>query len=178
MNVVRGLLIGVVALALVSTAFAVAAVRADEGTTSWVAVLAGENEVPARDTNARGVAISPLSEDGQSIHYKLIVANIENVIASHIHIAPAGVNGPVVIFLFGSVAPGGGRVSGPIAEGVLTAAGLVGPLAGHPFSDLIDAMNNGNAYVNVHTNDGVGGVNTGPGDFPGGEIRGQVMVAD
>ena len=178
MNIGRGVLIGMVAVALVGVAFAVTAVRADEGTTSWVAVLAGENEVPARDTHARGVAIFHLSEDGQSIEYKLIVANIENVIASHIHIAPAGVNGQVVIFLFGNAAPGGGRVNGPIAEGVLTAAGLVGPLAGHPFSDLIDAMNNGNAYVNVHTNDGVGGVNTGPGDFPGGEVRGQVMVAD
>jgi hypothetical protein len=26
----------------------------------------------------------------------------------------------------------------------------------------------------VHTNDGTDGVNTGPGDFPGGEIRGQL----
>jgi hypothetical protein len=26
----------------------------------------------------------------------------------------------------------------------------------------------------VHTNDGVDGPNTGPGDFPGGEIRGQL----
>jgi hypothetical protein len=26
----------------------------------------------------------------------------------------------------------------------------------------------------VHTNDGVAPPNTGPGDFPGGEIRGQV----
>jgi hypothetical protein len=26
----------------------------------------------------------------------------------------------------------------------------------------------------VHTNDGVAPTNTGPGDFPGGEIRGQV----
>ena len=33
----------------------------------------------------------------------------------------------------------------------------------------------GNAYVNVHTNDGVDPPNTGPGDFPGGEIRGQVF---
>jgi hypothetical protein len=32
----------------------------------------------------------------------------------------------------------------------------------------------GNAYVNVHTNDGVDPINTGPGDFPGGEIRGQI----
>src|SRR3989304_9660402 len=131
MNIGRGVLIG--AVALVGVAFAVTGVRADEGTTRWVAVLAGENEVPVRDTHARGVAIFHLSEDGQSIEYKLIVANIENVIASHIHIAPAGVNGPVVIFLFGSGAPGGGRVSGPIAEGVLTAGGPRGPPAGAPF---------------------------------------------
>jgi hypothetical protein len=26
----------------------------------------------------------------------------------------------------------------------------------------------------VHTNDGVAPANTGPGDFPGGEIRGQI----
>jgi hypothetical protein len=39
---------------------------------------------------------------------------------------------------------------------------------------LLDAMRAGLTYVNVHTNDGVGAVNTGPGDFPGGEIRGQL----
>jgi hypothetical protein len=33
----------------------------------------------------------------------------------------------------------------------------------------------GNAYVNVHTNDGVDPTNTGAGDFPGGEIRGQIF---
>jgi hypothetical protein len=35
-------------------------------------------------------------------------------------------------------------------------------------------MRNGWAYVNVHTNDGIAPTNTGPGDFPGGEIRGQL----
>jgi hypothetical protein len=44
-------------------------------------------------------------------------------------------------------------------------------------SALVSALNNGNAYVNVHTNDGVDGINTGPGDFPGGEIRGQIEAA-
>src|SRR2546427_49150 len=55
-------------------------------------------------------------------------------------------------------------------------AHLIGPLAGHPFSDLIAAMSAGGTYVNVHTNDGVDGINTGPGDFPGGEIRGQIRL--
>jgi hypothetical protein len=40
--------------------------------------------------------------------------------------------------------------------------------------DLFNAIEEGTAYVNVHTNDGVGSTNTGPGDFPGGEIRGPV----
>lgn len=35
-------------------------------------------------------------------------------------------------------------------------------------------MRAGEAYVNVHTNDGVAPDNTGPGDFPGGAVRGQI----
>lgn len=40
----------------------------------------------------------------------------------------------------------------------------------------LDAANfvDGQWYVTVHTNDGVDGTNSGPGDFPGGEIRGQL----
>src|SRR3990172_6757167 len=141
---------------------------------NFVAPLNGNEEVPARDTNARGLAHFKLSKDGTELSYKLIVANIKNVVASHIHLGPAGANGPVVAFLFGPAAPGGGRTDGVLAEGTITAASLVGPLAGHPFSDLIAAMETGGAYVNVHTNDGVAPINTGPGDFPGGEIRGQI----
>ena len=37
------------------------------------------------------------------------------------------------------------------------------------------AMRAGNTYVNVHTNDGAAPPNTGPGDFPGGEVRGQLL---
>jgi hypothetical protein len=61
-----------------------------------------------------------------------------------------------------------------LAEGTFAAADLVGPLSGHALSDLIAAVEAGDAYVNVHTNDGQDGINTGPGDFPGGEIRGQL----
>lgn len=68
----------------------------------------------------------------------------------------------------------GGRTDGVLATGTITAADLVGPLAGQPLSALIDAINAGNTYVNVHTNDGAAPTNTGPGDFPRGEVRGQV----
>jgi hypothetical protein len=142
---------------------------------------AREEVMPAgvvNDSNARGSAVFQLSADGTELSYKLIVANISNVFQAHIHRAPAGVNGPIVVWLYPSTAPspgplGGGRIDGVIADGVITSANLVGPLAGQPLSALLDLLGNAGAYVNVHTNDGVAPINTGPGDFPGGEIRGQ-----
>ena len=138
------------------------------------AQLSGDEEVPPVNTLARGQAIFQLSKDGLSIDYQLIIANIENVVAAHIHNAVTGVNGAVVAFLAGPFPAGGGRVNGVLAQGTITAANLVGPLAGHPISDLIIEMRNGATYVDVHTNDGVAPTNTGPGDFPSGEIRGQI----
>ncbi len=145
--------------------------------------LSGDQEVPpigvVINTQARGKAEFKLSQDGTELHYKLSVSHIENAFMSHIHLGPASANGPIVVWLFPGTAPvpgplGTGRQNGKIAEGTITAANLVGPLAGHPLSDLIDAIQAGNAYVNVHTNDGIAPTNTGPGDFPGGEIRGQL----
>ncbi|HSQ60977.1 MAG TPA: CHRD domain-containing protein [Acidobacteriota bacterium] len=144
------------------------------GATFVAAPLSGGHEVPANESKARGNATFALSADGTQMTYRLIVANIENVVAAHIHLGAEAVNGPVVQFLYGSVPPGGGRADGVLAEGTITAASLVGPLAGQPLSDLIAAMQAGTAYVNVHTNDGVDPTNTGPGDIPGGEIRAQV----
>ncbi len=131
---------------------------------------------------AQGQANFKLSADGTSIHYKLIASNIDNAFMAHIHMGPVGVNAPIVVWLFPSTTPGvtgplgAGRHDGVLAEGNITAADLVGPLAGHPLSDLLNAIDAGNAYVNVHTNDGVAPINTGPGDFPGGEIRGQLNM--
>jgi len=167
----------VVAISLIATA----TVLADS--LKFKTRLAGDQEVPPAgvviDTQARGKAEFKLSKDGQSLHYKLNVSHIENAFMAHIHMAPMGVNGPIVVWLFPGTAPvpgplGAGPQHGKIAEGDITAANFVGPLAGHPMSDLIAAIQAGNAYVNVHTNDGVAPTNTGSGDFPGGEIRGQL----
>lgn len=148
------------------------AAQADD--TTWTAQLSAAEEVPANASLARGQTILRLSSDGTELEYRLIVANLENPIAAHIHLAPEGVNGPVVAFLYGPAAPAGGRTSGVIATGTITDANLVGPLAGQSLSDLVDAIEAGNAYVNVHTNDGDPTTSGGPGDLPGGEIRGQI----
>jgi len=136
----------------------------------------GEQEVPPRPTRARGDASFRVTNNGTSIDFSLYVRSITNVVQAHIHLAPRKVNGQVVVFLYPVTAPGGGPLNGIIARGTFTAADLIGPLTGLPLSDLIAAMRSGGAYINVHTNDGVGAINTGPGDFPGGEIRGQIRV--
>lgn len=128
--------------------------------------LSGSEEVPPADTRARGQATFQLSHDGAELHYRLIVANIENVTMAHIHLAPAGVNGPVVAWLYPSAPPAQlipGRTDGVLATGTLTAENLVGPLAGASFEDLIEQIRAGNTYVNVHTS-----------QFPPGEVRGQI----
>ncbi len=137
--------------------------------------LSGDNELPLRVTLAQGEAIFQLNEDGSELSYKLIATNIQNVVAAHIHLGLESENGPVVAFLYGNAPAGGGRQNGVLSQGVITSANLIGPMAGMSLSDLISAIEAGNAYVNVHTNDGVAPTNTGPGDFPGGEIRGQIF---
>jgi CHRD domain len=142
--------------------------------TTFRAVLSGADEVPARDTDARGVATFELSADGTELHYRIVVANIENVFAAHIHCGAPDVAGPIGVTLFmGS--PGGGAFNG-----VLTTDSVTAPDAGNAcgwtdLDALIAAIESGDTYVNVHTNDGVDPPNTGPGDFPGGEIRGQIF---
>ena len=144
---------------------------------NFVAHLSGDEEVPLRETGGAGQAVFQLNSSESQLAFRLIVANIDNVIASHIHLGPAGANGPVVAFLYGPAAPAGGRIQGVIGEGLIDSSDLTGPLLGLELSVLIEALRTGGAYVNVHTNDGIDPVNTGPGDFPGGEIRGQIRAA-
>ena len=168
----------IAALTISTLLLATPIVRAQTEPLNFVAPHSGGQEVPARDTQGRGLAKFQISPDGTTIRFRLIVANIKNVIASHIHVGPAGVNGPVVLFLYGPASAAGGRTDGVLSVGTATDSNLVGPLAGQPLSALVEAMMNGNAYVNVHTDDGVAPVNTGRGDFPGWEIRGQIFLAD
>jgi CHRD domain len=140
---------------------------------NFVATLSGDQEVPARDTQATGVAKFKLRQDGTALLFKVNVANIDNVVAAHIHCGAVGVNGPVGVTLFMG-APAGGRVNGTLAEGTITAPDAGNACGWVDLAAVLAALRSGATYVNVHTNDGVPPANTGPGDFPGGEIRGQV----
>jgi hypothetical protein len=88
-------------------------------------------------------------------------------------VAPPGSTARSVVTLFAG-SPGGGPVSGTLAEGTITAPDAGNVCGWTDLASVLAALESGNTYVNVHTNDGVPPASTGPGDFPGGEIRGQV----
>ena len=139
---------------------------ADHSTASYGTHMTGAEETPARPSKAQGQLILTPQEDGTALAYKLVVANIENAMQAHIHLAAPGVAGPVIAWLYPSAPPAvliPGRFNGVLAEGVITNANVVGPLAGQGLAALVAAIKEGNAYANVHTS-----------QFPPGEIRGQV----
>src|SRR4029453_3222676 len=105
---------------------------------NFTAHLTGAQEAPTPvDTQAEGQLVLQLSKDGTELAYRLIVANIEDVKAAHLHMGVPGTAGPVVAFLF-SGEPSG-PVNGVLAEGTITADDLIGPYAGQPLSILLDA---------------------------------------
>ena len=117
--------------------------------TAYRAQLNGANEVPPVATDAFGRALFTLSPDMTELYFRVMVSNIDNITASHIHEGAPGENGGVVFPLY----TGGGDF-GPDS-----------PVSGMLTPDLtqVAAMLAGNYYVNVHTS-----------DHPGGEIRGQI----
>ena len=110
------------------------------------------------------VALDPTS---QEIAVRLRVFNLPNgSTASHIHVGPRAVGGPVVIdFPIGTGRTGDFTLNFRVHDGPAFHAR---PEIGiNTFADALQAIAGGNAYVNIHTS-----------AFPGGEIRGQLSVAD
>ena len=123
-------------------------------------VLSGDQEVPPADTQAAGIADFSPSNDGDSIDYTINADDIVGVTAGHIHYGIEGQNGPIAVTLFEF-----DSTQDEVSEsGSINADDLLGPLEGMQISDLVDAFNDGNTYVNIHTEHN-----------PNGEIRGQII---
>jgi len=155
MNKVRAVVAAAGLAVLVSPAVAVADQPAAR---TFLAVLSVEEEVPlcATATNAaRGQALFHVVDEATGeVRFKLVANNLPgDIVAAHIHVAPAGVPGPVVQPL--ALTPG--AENGVIGQGSFTNPALVAAIQ----------TNAEQYYVNVHTAPlGVG--------CPPGVIRGQL----
>lgn len=129
---------------------------------SFKAVLSGNEEAPAVKTMAKGEATFTLSDDGKELMYKVMVSDIENVSAAHIHGGKMGKNGPALA-LVDIKGKKVGKFSGTLAEGKITSNELLGPLKGKSVNDLVKEIEAGDTYLNVHTD-----------KHPDGELRAQI----
>lgn len=141
------------------------------GAETFTATLNGANERPTPlPTTATGAGSFTLSADRNTLTWTLALTGANNVVASHIHFGGASIGGgPIVFPLY--AAP---KANNPAIAGSVTRAAFLSPL-GVSFDTLIALLESGDAYLNIHTDDGVAPTNTGPGDFASGEIRGQII---
>jgi hypothetical protein len=131
----------------------------------FTATLNGANEIPAlvSPTPATGSAVVTVMDT--LLSWRVDVTNIQNVFIGHIHMAVPDSAGGVWLDL--TPTPGDYPTTSTIA---------LGSIQGDTVLALAAIMRNGRAYVNIHTSDGMGGTDpAGPaGDYPAGEIRGQL----
>jgi hypothetical protein len=163
--------------ALAAAALVITAVPAQAAEVTYSVKLSGAENVPDPvKTPATGELELVVAGNGRSVRYVLKVQDIDNVAAGDIHLGPRGANGPLVVKLFpvGGASPKKGAFSGVLAQGTFDASDLTGPMAGASLEELLEQFRDGNAYCNVHTNDGVEPMNSGPGDYRLGEVRGQI----
>ncbi|MFC4988608.1 CHRD domain-containing protein [Saliphagus infecundisoli] len=136
---------------------------------TWIfqAELTGEAETHDVETTASGHATFEIPPDDHRIHYSIDAEWLCHATQAHIHLGEVDEDGPVVVWLYPEEAqepePIEGRFDGTLAEGTFTADDLVGPLEGADADEIVTALIEENAYVNVHTE-----------AYPAGEIRGQI----
>jgi hypothetical protein len=133
---------------------------AEEAPTAYSAVLVAAEGVTS---SATGAAMVEVGSD--SIVFSVNVEALSNITMAHIHIAEAaGGAGPPGVWLYTTdKAPMliSGPTTGELSAGTLDATSFVGPLEGGTMADLMMAIEEGRAYVNVHTE-----------AYPDGEISG------
>jgi len=116
------------------------------------------------NTSAKGSVVFLLDDSKQELAYRVLVEKVEDAYMAHLHIGPAGKEGKLAAWLY----PGQesknriieGQFTGTLAEGVIRPENLE---SGITFDELIESLQKGNAYANVHTK-----------KFVMGAIRGQV----
>lgn len=124
------------------------------------ATLNGANEFPALPTATTATGFATFTALGNVLSWQVEVENINNVSAGHIHFGAAGT-------------PGGVMVSLSPTAGDYTAKTIIAEGSAVVDDSVLVHMRAGNAYVNIHTSDASLPGNNTPGDYPGGEIRGQ-----
>jgi hypothetical protein len=129
---------------------------------------AQEVQDPAVVSDGAGAVQVRFARDLSAVAAKVEIADLTSgVAAGHLHCAPAGQNGPVILDLM----PTAGASEGTIVDDRFTNDDLSGAdceaTCGFPVNNIASlrfAADEGCIYVNIHSE-----------TFPGGELRGQLL---
>ncbi|MFC7496293.1 MULTISPECIES: CHRD domain-containing protein [unclassified Nocardioides] len=145
----------------------------DHDTRRVSAFLDGYSETPlALSTPGEGFFRASVDQARQEIRYRLSFGGVPTAVTqAHIHFGSPSQSGGVSVFLCTNLGNGPvGTQACPAAgtiTGTIVPADVIGPagqgIAAGEFRELVDAIEAGAAYVNVHST-----------QFAGGEIRGQL----
>ncbi|MCU1335092.1 MAG: hypothetical protein JWO19_673 [Bryobacterales bacterium] len=149
---------------------------AQGGPSQFHATLEPTNEIPAVSGTAAGTFTATLQNNDTELAYEFNYSGLSGApTQAHIHFGQTFANGAVVYWICGSTAnpPQGGtvticpqakdgKVTGIIRAANIVAATTQGISAGD-FAKILEAIRDGNTYVNIHTV-----------QSPGGEARGQL----
>jgi len=136
--------------------------------------LSGFEETPLTlSSPGRGFFRAIVDEDAGTIQYWLTYDGVANVQQSHLHLGAHHLSGGISVFLCSNLGNGpAGTQACPASPtqitGTIHSTDVIGPtaqgIAPSEFAELVNAIRNKVVYVNVHSQ-----------QFPGGEIRGQLL---
>lgn len=132
----------------------------------FTASMSGDQVTPPTESSMNGTASFRTTSYDTVIKYKIKVSGSSDVTSADIHLGEKGKNGETVVDLLKDSKKNGIK-QGTSIRGNITNADLRGSLEGKVLTDLILAMKNGTAYINI--------------DTPyreNGEIRGQIVNLD
>lgn len=126
-------------------------------------LLTGREEVPPVITPTVGKIGFIINEALTEIKYDLRIFEANRALEAHLHCAPSGKNGPIIIFLASFLRDG---LNGDIKiKGTLTDKDITNIECGLNINQIIGLMVLGGVYVNVNSF-----------KHPGGVIRGQIVL--
>ena len=131
----------------------------------YVAELRSSNEVPARSSTAVGQVVLLVSRDASYAEYSVEASGLTGGIqGGHFHRAAAGVNGPVVLSFFFNADGLPNNAPTPGTTDLEFNKAIARTITKAQLDTILADLRAGNLYANIHTP-----------NFPGGEIRGQLV---
>jgi hypothetical protein len=126
---------------------------------TFSAKINAAQETPTNSSTAKGDAVLVIHKSKKKAFLTVVLSKpITDLVVAHLHMAPRGEPGPVVVGVY-QISEPLGKEKGLVFQTTITDDQLE---ATGGMAALIDSLKGGNIYINLHT-----------AAFPGGEIRGQ-----